>query len=72
MSEGVIVEMGFSCLVFKDLLNQTLFYHYNSTSTWKGSVVQNYYSVDSKAYRMGSFNAKVLSLECMICRVINP
>lgn len=47
MSEGVIVEMGFSCLVFKDLLNQTLFYHYNSTSTWKGSVVQNYYSVDS-------------------------
>lgn len=33
MSEGVIVEMGFSCLVFKDLLNQTLFYHYNSTST---------------------------------------
>lgn len=46
MSEGVIVEMGFSCLVFKDLLNQT-FYHYNSTSTWKGSVVQNYYSVDS-------------------------
>lgn len=48
MSEGVIVEMGFSCLVFQDLLNQTLFYHYNSThSTWKGSVVQNYYSVDS-------------------------